>query len=96
MRVIEPLVDAVSASNSMAPLDSTSNFSNFGTCAVVAMSYAPIWEASHKNWSVVKIGCPTRMVNASGKTIGWHMPDCQGTIPGTNYTLRCLFDPSEI
>jgi hypothetical protein len=24
------------------------------------------------------------------------MPECQGTLPGTTYPLRCRFDPSEI
>jgi len=60
------------------------------------MNYSPEWEASHRNWLIVKIGCPTAIVDADGRTIGWHMPECQGTLPGTTYPLRCRFDPSEI
>ena len=73
----------------------TPNLADYGTCAEVAMTYAPIWESSHRNWLVVKVGCPTKIVDADGKTIGWHMPECQGTLPGTTYPLRCRFDPSE-
>ena len=72
------------------------NLADYATCAEVAMNYAPIWESSHRNWLVVKVGCPTKIVDADGKTIGWHMPECQGTLPGTTYPLRCRFDPSEI
>ena len=95
MRVVETVTDAAAMTNlwlrQMQP-----NLGEYGTCAEVAMHYAPEWEASHRNWLIVKIGCPTAIVDANGRTIGWHMPECQGTLPGTNYPLRCRFDPSEI
>ncbi len=95
MRVIETVTDAAAARRlwlrQMNP-----NLADRGSCAKVAMDYAPTWEASHRNWLIVKVGCPTRIVDADGRTIGWHMPECQGTLPGTSYPLRCRFDPSEI
>ncbi len=95
MRVLETVTDAA-ALNHLWLRQMTPNLADYGTCAEVAMSYAPIWEASHRNWLVVKVGCPTKIVDADGRTIGWHMPECQGTLPGTTYPLRCRFDPSEI
>lgn len=95
MRVIETITDAAAMSNlwrrPMRP-----NLAQYGTCAEVAMTYGPKWEAAHRNWLIVKIGCPTRIVNANGRTIGWRLPECQGTLPGTTYALHCRFDPSEI
>ncbi|MDJ0513479.1 MAG: hypothetical protein QNJ62_08560 [Methyloceanibacter sp.] len=95
MRVIETVTDAAAMSN-LWLRQMTPNLAEYGTCARVAMTYAPEWEASHRNWLIVKIGCPTKIVDADGRTIGWHMPACQGTLPGTAYPLRCRFDPSEI
>ena len=95
MRVVETLSDATALNNPGVP-ELHPDMSQSGTCAALAMAYAPIWEAAHENWAVVKIGCPTRMVDADGRTVGWHMPECQGTLPGTNYPLRCAFDPSDI
>jgi hypothetical protein len=95
MRVVETLSDATALNNPGVP-ELHPDMSLSGTCAALAMAYAPTWEAAHKNWAVVKIGSPTRMVDADGRTVGWHMPECQGTLPGTNYPLRCAFDPSEI
>ena len=95
MRVIETVADAAAMTRHwlrrMNP-----NLANRESCAEVAMTYAPVWEASHRNWIVVKVGCPTKIVDADGRVIGWHMPECQGTLPGTTYPLRCRFDPSEI
>jgi hypothetical protein len=95
MRVIETVTDAA-AMQHLWLRQITPNLNEYGTCAKVAMTYAPEWEASHRNWLIVKIGCPTKIVDADGRTIGWHMPECQGTLPGTTYPLRCRFDPSEI
>jgi len=95
IRVIETVTDAAAMSN-LWLRQMTPNLAEYGTCARVAMTYAPEWEASHRNWLIVKIGCPTKIVDADGKTIGWHMPACQGTLPGTTYPLRCRFDPSAI
>ena len=95
MRVVETLSDATALNNPRAP-ELHPDLSQYGTCAALAIAYAPTWEAAHKKWAVVKIGCPTRMVDADGRTVGWHMPECQGTLPGTDYPLRCAFDPSEI
>ncbi len=95
MRVIETVTDAAAMQN-LWLRQMTPNLNEYGTCAKVAMTYAPEWEASHRNWLIVKIGCPTKIVDADGRTIGWHMPECQGTLPGTTYSLRCRFDPSEI
>ncbi|MEM7400292.1 MAG: hypothetical protein AAGF48_02060 [Pseudomonadota bacterium] len=95
MRVIETVTDAAAMSN-LWLRQITPNLAEHGTCAKVAMAYAPEWEASHSNWLIVKIGCPTKIVDADGRTIGWHMPACQGTLPGTTYPLRCRLDPSEI
>lgn len=95
MRVIETVTDAAAMSH-LWLRQMTPNLANYGTCAEVAMTYAPVWEASHRNWLIVKVGCPTKIVDADGRTIGWHMPECQGTLPGTTYPLRCRFDPSEI
>ena len=95
MRVVETVADAAAMTRFwLRPM--TPNLAEYGTCAEVAMNYAPEWEASHRNWLIVKIGCPTAIVDADGRTIGWHMPECQGTLPGTTYSLRCRFDPSEI
>jgi hypothetical protein len=95
MRVIETVTDAAAMTKFwLRPM--TPNLAEYGACAEVAMNYAPEWEASHRNWLIVKIGCPTAIVDADGRTIGWHMPECQGTLPGTTYPLRCRFDPSEI
>ena len=95
MRVIETVTDAAAMTKFwLRPM--TPNLAEYGACAEVAMNYAPEWEASHRNWLIVKIGCPTPIVDADGRTIGWHMPECQGTLPGTTYPLRCRFDPSEI
>jgi hypothetical protein len=95
MRVVETVTDAA-ALNQPWLRKVKPNLANYGTCAEVAMAYAPIWEASHNSWAIVKIGCPTKIVDADGNIIGWHMPECQGVLPGTNYPLRCRFDPSEI
>jgi len=95
MRVIETVTDAAAMSNFWLR-QLTPNLGDQATCVEVAMTYAPVWEASHKNWTIVKVGYPTKIVNADGRVIGWHMPECQGTLPGTNYPLRCRFDPSEI
>jgi len=95
MRVIETVRDAA-ALNSLWLRERQPNLANEGTCAKVAMTYVPEWEESHRNWLVVKVGCPVKIVDADGRIIGWHMPECQGTLPGTNYPLRCRFDPSEI
>lgn len=95
MRVIETVTDAA-ALRRLWPPEKRPNLTNYGKCAEVAMHYAPIWEESHRNWVVVKVGCPTKIVDADGRAIGWHMPECQGTLPGTTYPLRCRFDPSEI
>ena len=95
MRVIETVTGAA-ALNHLWLRQTTPNLADRGTCAEVAMNYAPVWEASHRNWLIVKAGCPTKIVDADGKVIGWHMPECQGTLPGTTYPLRCRFDPSEI
>lgn len=95
MRVVETVTDSAALSNlwlrQLAP-----NLADYGTCAEVGMTYVPTWEAAHKSWAVVKIGCPTKIVDGAGNIIGWHMPECQGTIPGTTYPLRCSFDPSAI
>ncbi len=95
MRVVETVTDAAALSNlwlrQLAP-----NLADYGTCAEVSMTYAPTWEAAHKSWAVVKIGCPTKIVDGANNIIGWHMPECQGTLPGTTYPLRCRFDPSAI
>jgi hypothetical protein len=95
MRVIETVTDAA-AMNNLWLRQMTPNLSDYGTCAEISMAYAPIWEAAHGNWAIAKIGCPSKLVDADGKIVGWHMPECQGTLPGTNYPLRCRFDPSEI
>lgn len=95
MRVIETVTDAAAMSNLwLQPM--RPNLAQYSTCADVAMTYGPKWEAAHRNWLIVKIGCPTRIVDANGRTIGWRLPECQGTLPGTSYPLRCRFDPSEI
>lgn len=95
MRTVETVADAAAMTKLwLRPMQP--NLAEHGTCAEVAMNYAPEWEASHRNWLIVKIGCPTAIVDADGRTIGWHMPECQGTLPGTTYPLRCRFDPSEI
>jgi hypothetical protein len=94
-RVVETVTDSAALSNlwlhQMVP-----NLTDYGTCAEVSMAYAPEWEAAHRNWAIVKVGCPTKLVDADGNIVGWHMPECQGTLPGTSYPLRCRFDPSEI
>ncbi len=95
MRVIETVTDAA-AFNHLELRQMTPNLADYGTCAEVAMAYAPTWEAAHKSWAIVKVGCPTKIVDADGNVIGWHMPECQGVLPGTRYPLRCRFDPSEI
>ena len=94
-RVVENLADAVALNNLWIEQVSP-NLSQNGICAEIGMAYAPSWEAEHKNWAIVKIGCPTKMMDDRGNIIGWHMPECQGMIPGTTYPLRCRFDPSEI
>jgi hypothetical protein len=95
MRVIETVTDSAALNNlwlrQMMP-----NLADYASCAEVSMAYAPKWEAAHKNWAIVKVGCPTKLVDADGNIVGWHMPECQGTLPGTNYPLRCRFDPTEI
>ncbi|GEM_PF-3418873 len=95
MRVVETVTDAAAMTN-LWLRQMTPNLADYDTCAEVAMNYAPEWEGSHRNWVIVKIGCPTKIVDADGRTIGWHMPPCQGVLPGTTYPLRCRFDPSEI
>ena len=95
MRVVETVTDAAALSN-LWLRQLTPNLAEYGTCAKVGMAYAPTWEAAHKSWAVVKIGCPTKIVDGAGNIIGWHMPECQGTLPGTTYPLRCRFDPSAI
>jgi len=95
MRVIETVTDAAAMKN-LWLRQLTPNLADYGTCAEVGMAYAPTWEAAHKRWAVVKVGCPTKMVDGAGNIVGWHMPECQGTLPGTTYPLRCLFDPSAI
>jgi hypothetical protein len=95
MRVIETVTDAA-ALNHLRLRQMTPNLADYGTCAKVAMAYVPSWEASHRSWAIVKVGCPTKIVDADGNVIGWHMPECQGVLPGTRHPLRCRFDPSEI
>jgi len=95
MRVVETVTDAAALSN-LWLRQLTPNLADYSACAEVGMAYAPTWEATHKRWAVVKVGCPTKMVDGAGNIIGWHMPECQGTLPGTTYPLRCRFDPSAI
>jgi hypothetical protein len=95
MRAVETVTDAAALKHPWLR-QMTPNLADYGTCAEVAMTYAPIWEASHRGWGIAKVGCPTKIVNADGDIIGWHMPECQGVLPGTTYPLRCRFDPSEI
>jgi len=95
MRVVETVTDAAALSN-LWLRHMTPNLADYGTCAEVSMAYAPTWEAAHRNWVIVKVGCPTELVDTDGNVVGWHMPECQGTLPGTDYPLRCRFDPSEI
>lgn len=95
MRVIETVKDAAALSN-LWLRQMTPNLADYGTCAEVSMAYAPTWEATHRNWVIVKVGCPTKIIDADGNVVGWHMPECQGTLPGTDYPLRCRFDPTEI
>lgn len=95
MRTIETVTDAA-ALNHLWLRQIMPNLADYGTCAQVAMAYAPVWEALHRSWAIVKVGCPTKIVGADGNIVGWHMPECQGVLPGTSYPLRCRFDPSEI
>ena len=95
MRVVETVTDTA-ALNDPSLRQMTPNLADYGICAEVAMAYAPIWEDSHRSWAIVKVGCPTKIVDADGNIIVWHMPECQGVLPGTSYPLRCRFDPSEI
>lgn len=79
MRVVETLSDATALNNPGVP-ELHPDMSQSGTCAALAMAYAPTWEAAHKNWVVVKIGPPQ----------GWSMPTA-GQSVGTCPSARGPF-----
>lgn len=87
-REVLPLQDAVTMHYLQAkPL--SSNFAELGQCARAAMEVSPRWNNDHRNWAVLKVGCPVPIVNGDGKIVGWKLPECPNSI-------RCKFDESVI
>lgn len=80
--------------NEMIPLHP--NFGDMGQCAHVAAMQAADYNEKHKGWAVVAVGCPTRIVNQDGTTVGWQMPSCPEYLPGTENRMRCNFSDSVI
>jgi hypothetical protein len=82
------------APEDMIKLDA--DFADWMQCARVGMMQAADWNRKNKGWAVVAVGCPTRIVNDKGATVGWQMPSCPTYLPGTNNRMRCNFDESVI
>lgn len=82
------------ASAGLIPLDP--NFGNPTTCARIGIPMAVAWDQQNPGWSVVAIGCPTRIVNEVGETVGWQMPSCPTNLPGTDSRMKCVYDESVI
>jgi hypothetical protein len=83
----------------MAPKDLielTPDFSDWGFCAHVGMMQAADYNRENPGWGVVAVGCPTRIVNETGATVGWQMPSCPTYLPGTENRMRCDFTDSVI
>ena len=81
--------------NNAEPLHA--NFGEPTQCArASALFFTTVnWDAQHRGWAVVGVGCPTPIVDSQGVIIEWHMPECPrklGTIEG----IKCKFDESVI
>ena len=75
------------------------NFGDPGQCVTGAnlMFTTTEWDKHHGLWAVVGIGCPTPMVDQTGKIVGWHIPECQSHLPGhKEIAMKCKFDESVI
>lgn len=72
------------------------NFGDWAQCARVGVMQAADWNEHHPGWGVVAVGCPTRIVNQDGATVGWQMPSCPTHLPGTDNRMRCDFSDSVI
>jgi hypothetical protein len=91
-REVIPLQDFVASLHpTVKPL--TTDFSNHAACGHVGGMYAPTWNATHKGWAVIAVGCPVR-IETDGKLTGWKLPDCPSSIGGK--TIKCKFDESLI
>jgi hypothetical protein len=69
------------------------NFGNPGECVRAAAFFIPSYH--EKGWGVLKVGCPTPIVDPTGKIVGWHLPGCPKRIGGME-GIRCKFDESLI
>jgi hypothetical protein len=78
----------------LIPLDP--NFGDWAQCVRVGVMQAADWNENHPGWGVVAVGCPTRIVNDKGETVGWQMPSCPTYLPGTDNRMRCDFSDSVI
>jgi hypothetical protein len=72
------------------------DFADWMQCARVGMMQASDWNGNHPGWGVVAVGCPTRIVNDKGETVGWQLPSCPTYLPGTSNRMRCSFSDSVI
>lgn len=80
--------------NDLIPLNA--NFADWTQCSRVGVVQAQAWNEKHKGWATVAVGCPVPIVNGDGRIIGYKLPECPSTLPGTNNPMRCKFDASEI
>ena len=96
-RELTPLEDAVAATHPEVRA-LLSNFGDWTQCSRASAMFSPDWERLHPGWSVMTTGCPTRMVNDVGQTVGWHMPECPSEIivDGSPVPITCKFDDSMI
>jgi hypothetical protein len=81
--------------NNEAPLNT--NFGEPTQCARASVMFFATsqWDAKHSGWSVVGVGCPTPIVDDTGKIIDWHMPGCPSRL-GAIQGIKCLFDESAV
>jgi hypothetical protein len=74
----------------------TPDFADAMQCARVGMMQATEWNTRNPGWGVVAVGCPTRIVNEDGETVGWQEPGCPQKMPGTENRMKCVFDENAI
>lgn len=86
------------------------DFADTAQCGNVGAVMAEQYNASHKGWAVVAVGCPVRIgIDADGDgkpdigpdgqyiTKGWKLPDCPSHLPGhDDMPMHCKFDASQI
>jgi hypothetical protein len=71
------------------------DFGDLGQCSHAGAYWAPLWEAKHKGWAVMAIGCPVAITDERGVVKAWKMPECPRRL-GKLEGITCNFDESQI